>query len=294
MQLISNHTRIFIVILLTAGLFSSCRSTRNFSVENIKPMSAGKVIRKVSREIPNYKVYESKKVTVNYEDNENKNNFTGQFIIDRNESILLTLKKLSMPLGRGYVTNDSIFLVNYFEKYFIREQIEKVQEIFGIDLDYNLLQALLTADVSLLLQEEEFDKELTSVIDEKMYRIDSQFNARIDRALNTGNDKRLNRFMEKMDDSEFIDYTVWVDPQFFVIRKVTFNDIKYKEELSINYDQYELVGRSLFPQKISFEFNSPKQNMDVELKLFKPSINSKSDINFHIPDKYDEFKLKSN
>ena len=98
--------------------------------------------------------------------------------------------------------------------------------------------------------------------------------------------------MQRMDDSEFIDYSVWIDPEFFVIRKLSFKDIKYKEELVINYDQYEVVGRSLFPQQISMELHTPKQFMSINMKLSRPSINKTSDFNFSIPDKFEKFQVK--
>lgn len=288
------YIKLVVSIVISLWIFSSCSSTRKFSVAEIKPISTSKIIRKVSKEIPNYKSYEAKKVTITYEDEESKNTFSGQFKIKRDDRILLTLKKLSMPLGRGLVTTDSLFLINYFEKYFIEEQIETMQQIFGVDLDYTLFQALLTADVSSLLKDEAFDKELTSVIDENMYRIDSQLNSRIDRAISKGNNKKLDKYMTKMDDSEFLKYTVWVDPEFFVIRKLAFNDLKHNEELVINFDQYEVVGRNLFPQQISLKMFSPTKKMNLDMKLSRPSINKVSGFNFNIPDKYEKFKVAKN
>ncbi|MFA9391441.1 MAG: DUF4292 domain-containing protein [Prolixibacteraceae bacterium] len=254
-------------------------------------MTTSKIIRKVANETPKYNNYESKKVNINYQSNQSKNSFSGQFKIDRDKCIILTLKKLNMPLGRGFISPDSLIFVNYYEKYFIRENIESIQNILGVDISYNLLQAFLTADVSTLLKNDGFDKELVSYIDDHMYRIDSKFNSKIDRALATGNEKRMSRYMQKMDDSEFIDYTVWIDPQFFVIRKITVNDIKYKQEMTINYDEYELVGRSLFPQQVSMHLITPKQNLQLEVKLSRPSVNKSSDFNFNIPDKFEELNV---
>jgi hypothetical protein len=276
------HRRINIVHILLAtvlmlGMFSSCSTTKNATLGEIKPMTAGKIIRKVAAETPKYKNYESKKITVNYQDKNTKNSFSGQFKIDRDECIILTLKKLNFPLGKGMITPDSIHFVNYIDRYFVKGEISALYNLIGVDVDYDLIQALLTADVSKLLQ--------------NMYRIDSQFNPKIDRALTSGNEKRLNRYMQRMDDSEFIDYNVWVDPVFFVIRKLTFNDIKYKETLTIHYDEYEVVGRSLFPQQISFSMQTPKQNLELMIRLSRPTMNKSNDFSFSIPEKYDELKL---
>lgn len=293
------HTRINIVpfvlsVVISIGLFSSCSTSKKVTRGEIKPMTAGKIIRKVADETPKYKNYESKKITVSYQDKSNKNNFSGQFKIDRDECIILTLKKLNFPLGKGMITPDSLLFVNYIDRYFVRDEISSIQNLIGVDVNYDLVQALLTADVTKLLRNKEFDKELVSYIDENMYRIDSKFNPKIDRALTSGNERRLNRYMQRMDDAEFIDYNVWIDPVFFVIRKLTFNDIKYKETLTIQYDQYEVVGRSLFPQQISFSMQTPKQNLELMIRLSKPTVNKSNDFTFSIPEKYDELKLINN
>lgn len=270
---------------------SSCSTSRKLVVHEVKPMTTSKIIRKLSNETPKFKTYESKKISVSYTDSENKNNFSGQFKIDRDKCAIVTLKKLNLPLGRAYLSPDSLKFVNYYDNYFIVDAFSAVQKLLGFDIDYNLLQAFLTADVSSLLGNKEFDKDLVSYIDENMYRIDSEFSSKVDRAITSGNDKRLNRYMKKLDDAEFIEYTVWIDPEFFVIRKLNFNDIKYKESLTIFYDEYELVGRSLFPQKIALKVSNPKQNIDLEVKLSRPTVNKTNDFSFSIPEKYDEYKI---
>ena len=290
----TTHTNLFIIFAFTLFISVSCSTARRVSTYEIKPMSTSKIIRRVTKEIPSYKNYESKRISLNYEDNNNRNNFSGQFKIDRDKCIILTLKKLNMPLGRGYITPDSFIFVNYYDKNYIQDNIQSLQQILGIDLDFDLLQALLTADISKLITNEEFDKELTSYIDENMYRIDSQFKSKISKAITAGNNKRLNRYMKRMNDSEFINYNVWIDPQYFVIRKLTVKDIKYNENLTIHYDQYELVDHSLFPQQITVEFATPQKNTTVELKLSKTSVNKQNDFSFNIPDKFEKQNLPKN
>ena len=290
----TTYTNLIILFALSFFISTSCSTSRRVSNYEIKPMSTSKIIRKMAKETPSYKNYESKRISLNYEDNDNKNNFSGQFKIDRDKCIILTLKKLNLPLGRAYITPDSVIFVNYYEKNYIADNISTLQKLIGIDLDFDLLQALLTADVSKLLVDEELNKELASYIDENMYRIDSQFKSKISKAISTGNEKRLNRYMARMNDSEFINYNVWIDPQYFVIRKLIFKDIKYNESLTIHYDQYELVGRSLFPQQITVEFLTPRQRMNVEVSLSRPSVNKQKDFSFNVPDKYEKQNLSRN
>jgi hypothetical protein len=249
-------------------------------------------MRKVEHESPFYNNYESKKVSIDFQINDERNSLSGQFKLKKNKCIILSIRKLSLPLGKGLLSPDSIVFVNYFDKSFLTGTFADIKKLLGIDLDYTLMQALLTADITQLLENEDFDKELFSVIDSQMYRIDSRIDPKIDRALTSGNEKRLNRYMKRMDDSEFIDFSFWVDPQYFVIRKISLTDIKHKENIDIRYNQYELVGRSLFPQEVIFDFYSPTQKVSFVIRLSKSSVNTDNDFSFSIPEKFEKVKLK--
>lgn len=287
------NKRKFHTLIILAGIliFTSCSTRRKLVDYPVKPMPAGKIMRKVNKESPDYKHYEARKMVLSYYNNDDRASFSGQFSIDRDDYILLTLRKLNMPVGRAMLSPDSLKVVNYFEKYFIDEGISSLQEVLGFDIDYQMMEALLTADISKLVDESFFEKELTSYIDSNMYRIDSQFKSKIDKALSDGNEKRLSRYMRRMDDHEFISYNVWIDPRLFVIRRITFRNIKNHESINIAYDDFEQSGRSMFPQLIAVDFSSTLQQAGIKLKLTKPLLNKEKNFTFTIPEKYDQLKL---
>lgn len=283
---------LFCLLLVVALIVSSCSTTRKLPVFEVKPMTASKVMRKVEHESPFYNIYESKKVSIDFQINDEKNSLSGQFKLKKNKCIILSIRKLSLSLGKGLFSPDSIVFVNYFDKSFLTGSFADIKKLLGVDLDYDLMQALLTADITKLLENEDFDKDLFSVIDSQMYRIDSRIDPKIDRALTSGNEKQLNRYIKRMDDSEFVDFSFWVDPQYFVIRKISLTDIKHKENINIRYNQYELVGRSLFPQEVIFDFYSPTQKVSFVIRLSKSSVNTDNDFSFSIPEKFEKVKLK--
>lgn len=288
------HFYLFIFAGLTLAGVTSCSTSRKMTAFEVKPMSTNRIVRKVEKETPVYKNYESSRISISFNDNNSKNTFSGQFKIDYDQCIILTLRKLNIPVGRALITPDSITLVNYFERYYISEHVGSLQEIIGFDLNYNMLQALLTADISKLTGNDAFDKDMLSTIDSNMYRIDSQFSSKVNKAITTGNQRRLNRYMQRLDDSEFTSYTVWIDPQLFVIKKIIFSDIKNDEKITIHYDEYKMVGRSLFPQSIAVDYLTPIQNMALEIKVSRPTIDKENDFSFDVPEKYEKFRLTRN
>lgn len=278
----------FLILLAISFIVSSCRTTRELAVIEIKPMTALKVMRKVERETPVYNNYEAKKVSIEFNFNGNKNSVSGQFKVKRNKCIILSARKLSLPLGRGMVSPDSIVFVNFFDKSYMSGNFEDIKNLLGADIDYNLIQALLTADVSRLIQNEDYDKTRATVIDSQMYRIDCRMDPRIERLLSSGNEKRINRYLKKMDGIDDNDLSFWVDPKDFVIRKISMKDDKNKENITIRYNHYEQIGRNLFPQEASFSYTSPDQKVSFLVKISKSAVNSDNDFNFSIPEKFEK------
>ncbi len=283
---------IFLIIAVTTIVFSSCKTTRDFTVEELRPMSVNRIIRRVERAAPDYLNYESKRIAVVYNDSGERNSFSAQLVLDKDKEMLLTIRKLNIPLGRGLLTPDSIIVVNYFDRNFIRDEISASSQLFGFNFDFEILQAILTADVSRFVDSELVDKNLVSEVDMGMYRVNSQFSKRIDKAVAEGNERRLSRYMQRMDDSEFINYSVWIDPRDYVIKKIILHNIKLNETVTVLYSDYEKIGRSLFPQTISFSLNGEKQNINVDMGLSRTTVNKSQGFTINIPEQYEQYHIR--
>jgi hypothetical protein len=281
----------FFILLVTALIVTSCHTVRTLPAFEVKPMTALKVMRRVQREAPIYNNYESKKVSFEFDLNGNKNSVSSQLKIKRNKCIILSVRKLSLPLGRGLLAPDSIVFVNYFDKSYLSGDFTEIKKLLGIDLDYSIVQALLTADVTKLPVNDDFNKDLYAVIDSQMYRIDNPVNSKSERTNAAGNPRRINLFMKKADNSEFSDYSFWIDPQDFVVRKISLKDSKSKENIDIRYNQYQHFGRNFFPQEIVLDFVSSNQKVSFLIKLSKSSINADNDFSFSIPEKFEKAKF---
>jgi hypothetical protein len=272
----------------------SCSTTRKMASYEVKPMAANKIVRKVTREAPRYKTYEIKRSAFSYQNGDNKTSFTGQIKINRDECAIITIRKMNLPLARSYVTHDSIKMVNYFDKNYINDEIGVLKYLIGFDMQYNILQALLTADAELILSHAGLDRDKVATIDSSLYRIDSQFSRKVDRVIEKGKERKLLKMMEEMDDSEFVNYSAWVDPQLFVIRKMFITDIKKNQTITISYGDYKKINRSYFPQRIELAVTTKYEHITLSMKMMRLAVNKEKNFSFNIPDKYDEFLLPRN
>lgn len=280
-------------ILVMTLILSSCSVSRQMPVYEVRPMPATKIIRKIEIEKPIYRDYQSKKVSVSFENGDNKSVFSGQLKIKRDNCIIVSIKKMSVPLGKGKITPDSIMFVNYFEDYFLSEGIDKIEKIINFPFNYSMLQSLLTGDVSKIINQKTTGREISSTIDSQLYRVESPLTSKISRVLESKNEKRIERYMKNYSDDDFSNLTFWVDPVYFVVKKMVIYNFKTNENISINFGEHELVGRSLFPQNFVVEYISEKNKVLVEIKLSKSSVNKEKDFSFNIPDSYEKLNVTS-
>ncbi|HOO83737.1 MAG TPA: DUF4292 domain-containing protein, partial [Prolixibacteraceae bacterium] len=182
MQFKKNSYLQIVLATLFLATVASCNVSRKAAYYEAKPMATSRIVRKVVKQAPEYKNYESKRMAISYFDGDKKGTLTGQLKIDYDKALIVTLRKMNLPVARAYISTDSITVVNFIEKNYIQEQLSIIDELFGVDIGYEMLQALLTADVSKLVDSNLFDKDIVSEIDSNQYRIDSQFNRKIDRA----------------------------------------------------------------------------------------------------------------
>jgi hypothetical protein len=292
MRKIGNNLHFKHIFVIGLVLFlASCGTTKRIGTAEIKPMSASRIMRKVVSESPKYDTYSSKRLSVEFDINGTRNSATGQIQIEHDKQLLISLRKLGFPIGKALATTDSAFVVNFIQRNFMSGDLASLESYLGFDVNFGLLQAIFTADIRSLAQTEMLDKDVTSTIDSGLYRIDSRFNKKIAKALEKGNDRALERYKRNMADDEFMEFSLWVDPDQFVVRKVQFRNIKSKEEATLVYDQYEQISRRLFPEKITFQYLSNSKKIEVKIGVGKPSLNKKEDFSFSIPEKYNRLNI---
>lgn len=272
-------------------ILAACSTSKRVGTAEIKPMSASRVMRKVVSESPKYETFSSKRLSVEFDINGTRNSATGQIQIEHDKQLLVSLRKLGFPIGKALATTDSAFVVNFIQRNIMTGDLASLESYLGFDVNFGLLQAIFTADIRSLAQTELLDKDVASTVDSGMYRIDSRFNKKISKALEKGNDRALERYKRNMADDEFMEFSLWVDPDHFVVRKVQFRNIKSKEEATLVYDQYEQINRRMFPEKITFQYLSSSKKIEVKIGIANASINKKEDFSFSIPEKYTRLNI---
>ncbi len=276
-------------ILLAVLVFMSCKTTRTITTyEKLKPISANRLIKNVEDNAFEYKGLDIKRIACVYESPENKTSFRASLSSANDRFIQVSISKLNLPVARILLTPDSVKMVNYLAKNYFLGDYSYIEKQLGAAVDFQVVQSILTNDVfSYRNDEKDKDfKEFVSYVDSGMYVLQSVKNRKLEKINRKGKDEKIDRYLKKLDEENFIVQYLYIDPVTYKVRKIVMDDVSAGRKVTVNFDEFTAVGKQLYPGNIDIHFLSPENDLKMKIKLSKFSLESDPDISFKIPEKY--------
>ena len=141
---------IIVTLVCSAGIISSCSSSKKITGSKIKEMSANRLMREINANSFDFESLQAK-VGIKVETEDNAFNLKGQLKMKK-DSILWA--SITLPLGlevaRIKVTADSIFFINKSNKSYLVEQSESFNYLQNINADINTIQSVFTGNIFLI------------------------------------------------------------------------------------------------------------------------------------------------
>lgn len=281
-----NHI-IYIVFFFL--ILASCKTSKVVTVEKVKPISTNRLIRKVEEKSFDYKMLSVKRIACQYESPNNKTSFRANLKSEKDKQILVTLSKINVPVARLYLTPDSVKMVNYLNKTYLNEDYQYLSDFVNADLDFETVQAILNNEAFSYRDDERDNdfKEFVSYIDSGMYVLQSIKNRKLNKVLKKGKEDKVDRYLKKLDEEDFIVQHLYIDPKTFKIRKIVLDDQSNERKVTVDFSEFVNVEKQLYPGNIEIHFTSPDKNLSMKIKLSKFSMEKDQSFNFSIPEKYD-------
>lgn len=273
-------------------LFTSCKHIEKVVIEKkVKPISVKRVVRMVSENELKYNTLSVKKVNLTINNDGNINSIKGLYKIKKDSVIQVSAQKLTIPVGKLEIDKDSFRVVNHWDKIVMSESIQKIQDLIGNDIDYQIIQSILSNHIQSIKQDpkENQFKDYVLVIEENMYKISSIRERRFKKY--AGNEDRLERFKQRNDEQHLVKQDIFIDPDIFVVRKVVYHDVNSGRVVTIEFSEFKALDLKWFPSKIHVSMSGSKK-LDLQVELSKVSIDDENDFSFSIPSKYKHEELK--
>jgi hypothetical protein len=267
---------LFSVFTLVLLLFS-CKIKEKDSVKlKIKPRSSKFLIKKLKTNEFQFETISAKATIALTDSAHKKKSFKTHLRIRKDSVIWMSITSIGLEAARVVITKDSIQFINRWTKQYFLGDFKYLNKIFGTELDYQMLEALLIGN-SLDFNENE------------------KIHARVDRKkhlyfLSTVKKRRVKKELQKEKEKIKKEAQVlWLDPISFKIKTILLSSPETNRSLTGFYGEYKEVETQLVPDKIRFELKS-KSAATIEVDYSKFSSGKTLTFPFKISSKYEELQ----
>jgi len=270
---------------------SSCRTQRvatTASTSTARPITANKLIRNIENNAFDYKHLSIKKITCQFDNGKTKTSFKASIFAEKDKRITVMLSKLNIPVGRLWLTPDSVKFINYIEKNYFLDDYSYLSSMLDMDLNFETVHAIISNNI-FSLRDEKRDKELKDYeakIDSGMYVLESVQKLKPAKENQKMNEKRQQRKARKVIANVPVKQSVYIDPETFKLRKIKLDDAVNSRKLSIDFTDFTPVEKQLYPGEMSLHLVSPESYLELRVKFAGFSMEKENEIKFRLPEKY--------
>lgn len=218
--------------------------------------------------------YFSSKISVDLESSKINESFTVNLKIRKDSLIWVDIKKATVSIARVLITKDSIKTLVRFgegEGYYPRA-FHYLNDQFDTELDFNMLQDLLTANPMSFDPSEKFK----SPKDSAYYYLTTLRKRRLRRALEH----------DRVYKNHEVIYQYKFYPKTFRPYQVHINDVNDTTVFDARYTEYEGLDSIPLPKQLEVEASKATRKLKLNLSYKRTKLNEKTDFPFTVPDDY--------
>ena len=276
----------FLSLIIIAFLLQNCKQAEKIVLpKRIKHYSVGKVIKLVNERSLKYETLSVRKLAMSLSNEGKVTSVRGSYKIRRDSIIQIYAQKLAIPVGKIEVNTDSFKAVYFIDQKLFVGKNSYLTKILGIDVDFSVLQALLSNKLFLFRQDpkDKDFREFVCEIEDNMYKISSIRNRKLRRF--NKNEEALERYRNRLDISHLIKQDIYIDPDSFVVKKMVFNDLDSNKGIKLEFSKYEKVDEQWFPGLIEIALTGQKK-IELSIEMSKVSLDDEKNFGFSVSPKY--------
>jgi len=280
---------VYILVCIALLALSSCRTARVVTKTSVaKPISASKLIRNIENNAFEYKHLSIKKISCQFDDGKTKTSFKASIFAEKDKRIIVMLSKLNIPVGRIWLTPDSVKFINYLENNYFIDDYSYLSSVLGMDLDFQTIHAIISNNV-FSLRDEKRDKdnnEYEVKIDSGLYVLESVQKLKERKVSQRTGERKAARKPKKILTDASVRQSIFVDPDTYKLRKIKLDDAANSRKLNIEFSDFVPVEKQIYPGEIFLHFVSPESLIQMRVKLSGFSMEGEKDIRFKVPEKF--------
>lgn len=289
------------VILIVLSIFAACKSGKEVQSKKdpIRERSTGYLLRHYERNKFDYE-WLGLKVDAEFMTMGETQSFKANIKMRKDSVIWISISPaLGIEMIRMMITPDSLIMMSKIpdNKYYYKGNFQVINDMVGVDLDFEMLQDLLIGNALALDKDE---GRFRSEISDDKHLLISRYRRKVRRVVGVDdrrleddtivvnpNDPRYQRTLKRVDDDdELIVSRYWLDPVHYRLVQSIFNDLIRQRTVEIYYSDFSMDNEQPYPTKCILKAKNPKTTQELHFEITKITSDKTYDFPFVIPEDY--------
>ncbi len=283
---------IFLGVVIVVAL-SSCRTTRDLTAEKVRPISTGKLLKKVEQNTFDYDYLTIRRINCRFSGSETNANFRIRLQAQKDQKILVSISKINIPVGRVLLTPDSVKYVNYIDRNYFVDDYTYLSRFLNINLDFESIQSIISNNAFSYRNDQrnrDF-RTFETTVEEGLYLLQSEKNRKIEKPERVGSEQKTERRLKRFDDEALIFQKMYFNPDNFALTMLIIEDITNNRLLRMNFSDFEKVQKHDYPGAVEMNVISPQETISLSARMNGFSTEKIDDISLRIPEKYEQIRV---
>ena len=282
----------FLAVFVLLIWNSSCRAPKEVPVVNIKPMATGRLLKKIDENAFDFNYLTIRRINCQFSSNKSKTSFRINLKAKKDESMLVSISKLNIPVGRVLLTPDSVIYVNYIDHNYFLDDYSFISDFLNMDMDFNTIQAIIANNVFSYRDDPRNDfKTFDSFVESGKYVLQSEKTRKIFK-MEKRKPQKIERHLKKLDDEALILQKMFFDPFSYSLTRLEIIDKTYHRNILMTFDDFTKVGGKDYPESIDMDFTSEEEEIAMKIRMSGFSTEKISSFELKIPEKYEQIQVK--
>lgn len=280
------------VAIVALGI-SSCKTPAELPKVEARPISTNKLLKKVEQNAFDFEYLTIKKINCNFSTSSSKASFKIELKAKKDKKILVSIKKLNIPVGRVLLTPESVKYVNYIDRNYFIDDYSFISDFLNMDFDFATVQSIISNN-AFSYRNDPRDKDFKtfdSFIEKGLYVLQSEKARKLFKMEEKGKTNKIERRLKRLDDEALILQKMYFNPGNFNLTRLEINDKTYQRNMSLDFNNFVQLQENEFPSELEMKFTSEAEEVKMRIRMSGFSTNKIESFNIKIPEKYEQINV---
>jgi len=269
----------------------ACNAPRELTTVKVRPLSTGRLLKKIEQNKFEYEYFSVRRINCRFSSSKNKTSFRINLKAQKDKQILVSISKLSIPVGRVLFTPDSVVYVNYIAHNYFKDDYSYLSNLLNMSVNFSTVQSIISNNVFSYRKDPRNDyRAFDSFVEDGKYVLQSAKTRKIFKFEQKGKIQKIDRRLKRLGDEALIVQKMFFDPLRFSLTRLDINDKTYNRSVRVNFDNFTAINGERYPEKITMRFVSAEEQIQMNISMSGFSSEKIKTLSLKIPKKYKQIE----